>query len=62
MNLDWREVGDRVASNEEVVAVPAGKTLKIESSPLGVEVLSEVTPVGKVRSYFIRVTITETNA
>lgn len=59
MELNWREIGDRVASNEQIVVVPAGKRMKIESSPAGVDVLNELTPTGKTRSYFIRVTVNE---
>jgi len=62
MELAWREIGDRSASAEEVITVPAGKTMKIGSTPAGVQALDLETPTGKVRTYFVRVTVTETDA
>jgi hypothetical protein len=42
--------------------VAAGKTLKIDTSPLGVEIAAGVVPVGKVWAYQIVVSIIERDA
>lgn len=47
--------------NKELV-IPAGKHLRIETSPDGDEVLDAVVPAGKVWTVQIHMTITETDA
>jgi len=61
ITLNWREIGDKSASGDVTIDVPAGKTLRIESSPGGEEVFSYETPAGKVINYFIRITAIESN-
>lgn len=51
-----------VRSGDETVVMPAGKRLKIETLPLGVEILDVVVPAGKQWSARIIVELTETNA
>ena len=62
MELNWREVGDRVASTEDNIIVPAGKTMKIETTPNGEEYFSYTVPEGKKCVFFIRVTVAEESA
>ena len=45
----------------DTFVVTAGKTLAIETSPAGDEILSEVVPAGKTWSVSIIVDITETD-
>lgn len=51
-----------VRSGDETVVMTAGKRLKIETMPLGVEILSVIVPTGKQWSARIIVELTETNA
>lgn len=44
------------------VTIPAGKTLKIETTPDGQEILAAVVPAGKKWSVSISVNIIETDA
>jgi len=54
MTLDWNVVGSTSGSGEQIVEVPAGQALKIESGPGGVEILDEETPVGFKTVYHIK--------
>ena len=51
-----------IKAGHEAVAVSAGKSLKIETSPDGEEVLNAECPAGKAWSVQVDVTITETDA
>ncbi len=51
-----------VRSGDETVVMTTGKHLKIETMPLGVEILSVIVPAGKQWSARIIVELTETNA
>ena len=48
--------------SQNSLIVPAGMSLKIETSPAGQNIFNEVTPVGKVRSYSITVSYAEIDA
>jgi hypothetical protein len=54
--------GDTLYEGDETFTVVAGKTLKIETSPNGEDILETECPVGKVWSVRVLVEITETNA
>jgi len=60
-NQEARLAGVLKAGHESV-AVAAGQSLKIETSPDGGEVLDAECPAGKAWSVQMGVTITETNA
>ena len=49
------------SGDEEGISIPPGKTLKIETTPGGEEVLAVMCPPGKMWSARIIVEITETN-
>ena len=67
--MDIATIGTQVAraagtikSGHEAIAVTAGQSLKIETSPDGEEVLGIECPAGKAWSIQLDVTITETDA
>lgn len=66
MELENRSISATSArilkAGEETVEVTAGKSLVIETSPAGTEVLSEEVPTGKVWTATIKVDIIETDA
>ena len=47
---------------QSAIAVAAGESLKIETTPGGIEVLDAECPAGKQWSVSVNVTITESNA
>lgn len=49
-------------AGREAIAVVAGQSLKVETSPHGEEVLNAECPAGKAWSVQVDVTITETDA
>jgi len=49
-------------SGSEVIVIAAGKTLTIETTPAGVEVLSVEVPAGKSWSVRVGISVVETNA
>lgn len=51
-----------ISAGHEAVTVEAGQSLKIETSPVGGEVLDVECPAGKAWSVQVDVTITETDA
>jgi len=62
MELEDRQYPHLQKSAAGVFVVPAGKTLKIETSPQGDEILSATVPKGKVWSVSIVIDISETDA
>jgi len=63
MNLASREVAAKtVKYGSYTFDVPVGKTLKIETSPQGLDVLIEAVPAGKTWSVTVTVEIQETTA
>lgn len=55
MDVAWMEIGSSSGSGEQMVAVPAGKSLKIETVPAGEEVLDVETPAGYLITYHIKI-------
>ena len=51
-----------IKAGHETVALAAGTSMKIETSPNGVEILDVECPAGKAWSVKLDVTITETDA
>lgn len=52
----------KVMSGGEIENLAAGKTIKIETSPEGEEILEETVPAGKAWEVRIYISITETDA
>jgi len=50
------------ATGSETLIVVAGQSLKIETSPMGEEILDEECPIGKVWSITVGVVINEADA
>jgi hypothetical protein len=48
-------------SGVETVVIPAGKTLRIETTPSGEEILSVEVPAGKQWTTYLMVGVQETN-
>ena len=61
MELEERHVPHTQKYAIGTVALAAGKTLKVETSPAGEEILTAVVPAGKVWSITIVIDITETD-
>ena len=63
--MDLRDISVEarsVVAGDQLFEVAAGKTLKIETSPQGQDILDLTVPVGKKWSVQINVAITETDA
>ncbi len=50
------------SGKEDAIAIPAGRSLRIETSPDGEELLDEMCPPGKLWTARVIVEITETDA
>ena len=62
MTLDEESRPARMSlTGTETVLVPAGKHVKIETSPSGVEILDAVVPAGKAWTVTVNVYIVETD-
>jgi len=61
MELEDKQVPHTQKYAVGTVALVAGKTLKIETSPAGEEILTAVVPAGKVWSITIVIDVTETD-
>jgi len=55
MELSWTNIGDSCGTGEQIITVPPGKFLKIESTPDGEELLNNETPMEHSITYHIKV-------
>ena len=59
MSITWMEIGDKCGSGEFIITVPAGDSLELKGGAVDEEL---ETPVGKSRTYFIRISASEVDA
>jgi len=63
MELNWKTNPSVKSSTAQgTITIPAGKTLKIETSAQGEEILQEIVPAGKVWTVHISVFVEERDA
>ncbi len=64
MDIDWREIGDRAGSAEQVITVPAGEYIQIRHGTLQNPTvdLQIQSGQGKKITYYVRVTAEESAA
>jgi len=55
MELTWTEIGSSGGTGEQLITIPAGKSLKIETSPNGEDILNDETPAGYSIIYHIKI-------
>ncbi len=55
-------VSEKIQAEEAGIVIPAGQSLKIETTPDGAEIANEVVPDGKKWTVTVSVSIDETDA
>ncbi len=59
---DRNQSARRVKTGRQTLEITAGKTLKIETSPNGIDILNETVPEGKVWAITLNISVIEINA